>query len=56
MCVCVSGDGDEKLSGVYINNSHAIDDDDFYDRNLALFEVCFMDIISNLSSFSADSH
>uniref|UniRef100_A0A673HW61 Solute carrier family 12 member 6-like n=1 Tax=Sinocyclocheilus rhinocerous TaxID=307959 RepID=A0A673HW61_9TELE len=23
---------------VYINNSHAIDDDDFYDRNLALFE------------------
>uniref|UniRef100_A0A672L7S1 Solute carrier family 12 member 6 n=1 Tax=Sinocyclocheilus grahami TaxID=75366 RepID=A0A672L7S1_SINGR len=27
-----------KLSSVYINNSHAIDDDDFYDRNLALFE------------------
>jgi len=55
VCVCVSGDGGEKLSSVYINNSHAIDDDDFYDRNLALFEVCFMDIISNLSSFSADS-
>ncbi|XP_067257049.1 solute carrier family 12 member 6-like isoform X1 [Chanodichthys erythropterus] len=31
------GDG-VKLSNVYINNSHAIDDDDFYDRNLALFE------------------
>ncbi|XP_016116125.1 solute carrier family 12 member 6-like [Sinocyclocheilus grahami] len=33
-----SGDGGVKLSSVYINNSHAIDDDDFYDRNLALFE------------------
>ncbi|XP_077083530.1 solute carrier family 12 member 6 isoform X2 [Siphateles boraxobius] len=33
------GDGDGvKLSSVYINNSHAVDDDDFYDRNLALFE------------------
>uniref|UniRef100_A0A673I0M2 Solute carrier family 12 member 6-like n=1 Tax=Sinocyclocheilus rhinocerous TaxID=307959 RepID=A0A673I0M2_9TELE len=31
-------DGGVKLSSVYINNSHAIDDDDFYDRNLALFE------------------
>uniref|UniRef100_A0A3Q2D3C5 Solute carrier family 12 member 6 n=1 Tax=Cyprinodon variegatus TaxID=28743 RepID=A0A3Q2D3C5_CYPVA len=25
-------------SSVYINNSHGMDDDDFYDRNLALFE------------------
>ncbi|XP_051501609.1 solute carrier family 12 member 6-like isoform X2 [Myxocyprinus asiaticus] len=32
------GDGSVKLSSVYINNSHALDDDDFYDRNLALFE------------------
>ncbi|XP_051945149.1 solute carrier family 12 member 6-like [Xyrauchen texanus] len=32
------GDGCAKLSSVYINNSHALDDDDFYDRNLALFE------------------
>ncbi|XP_073763941.1 solute carrier family 12 member 6 isoform X1 [Danio rerio] len=32
------GDGGVKLSSVYINNSHAMDDDDFYDRNLALFE------------------
>ncbi|XP_059361739.1 solute carrier family 12 member 6-like isoform X1 [Carassius carassius] len=32
------GDGGVKLSSAYINNSHAIDDDDFYDRNLALFE------------------
>ncbi|XP_017539466.1 solute carrier family 12 member 6 isoform X2 [Pygocentrus nattereri] len=32
------GDGNAKISSVYINNSHAIDDDDFYDRNLALFE------------------
>ncbi|XP_077445498.1 solute carrier family 12 member 6 isoform X3 [Stigmatopora argus] len=33
------GDGNSKLSNVYINNSHgADDDDDFYDRNLALFE------------------
>uniref|UniRef100_A0A3Q3J6B1 Solute carrier family 12 member 6 n=1 Tax=Monopterus albus TaxID=43700 RepID=A0A3Q3J6B1_MONAL len=27
-----------KISSVYINNSHGMDDDDFYDRNLALFE------------------
>ncbi|MBN3308600.1 S12A6 protein, partial [Amia calva] len=33
-----SGDGHMKLSSVYMNNSHAIDDDDFFDRNLALFE------------------
>ncbi|XP_076846847.1 solute carrier family 12 member 6 [Brachyhypopomus gauderio] len=32
------GDGNAKISSVYINNSHVIDDDDFYDRNLALFE------------------
>ncbi|XP_056432086.1 solute carrier family 12 member 6-like isoform X2 [Gadus chalcogrammus] len=32
------GDGNSKMSSVYINNSHAVDDDDFYDRNLALFE------------------
>ncbi|XP_037117425.1 solute carrier family 12 member 6-like isoform X1 [Syngnathus acus] len=32
------GDGNSKLSSVYINNSHGADDDDFYDRNLALFE------------------
>ncbi|XP_057710563.1 solute carrier family 12 member 6-like isoform X2 [Corythoichthys intestinalis] len=32
------GDGNAKLSSVYINNSHGVDDDDFYDRNLALFE------------------
>ncbi|KAG9330358.1 hypothetical protein JZ751_025645 [Albula glossodonta] len=32
------GDGHAKLSSVYINNSHGVDDDDFYDRNLALFE------------------
>uniref|UniRef100_A0A8C4Z0S6 Solute carrier family 12 member 6 n=1 Tax=Gadus morhua TaxID=8049 RepID=A0A8C4Z0S6_GADMO len=31
-------DGNSKMSSVYINNSHAVDDDDFYDRNLALFE------------------
>ncbi|XP_053475007.1 solute carrier family 12 member 6-like isoform X1 [Ictalurus furcatus] len=31
-------DANSKLSNVYINNSHTIDDDDFYDRNLALFE------------------
>lgn len=30
--------GDVKLSSTYINNSHSVDDDDFYDRNLALFE------------------
>ncbi|XP_057710564.1 solute carrier family 12 member 6-like isoform X3 [Corythoichthys intestinalis] len=33
-----AGDGNAKLSSVYINNSHGVDDDDFYDRNLALFE------------------
>uniref|UniRef100_A0A673W0N2 Solute carrier family 12 member 6 n=1 Tax=Salmo trutta TaxID=8032 RepID=A0A673W0N2_SALTR len=37
VCVCV-GDGNSKMSNVYINNSHGVDDDDFYDRNLALFE------------------
>ncbi|XP_026990733.1 solute carrier family 12 member 6-like isoform X1 [Tachysurus fulvidraco] len=31
-------DGNSKISNVYINNSHNVDDDDFYDRNLALFE------------------
>lgn len=33
------GDGNSKISSVYINNTHGVDDDDFYDRNLALFEV-----------------
>uniref|UniRef100_A0A672FYP9 Solute carrier family 12 member 6-like n=1 Tax=Salarias fasciatus TaxID=181472 RepID=A0A672FYP9_SALFA len=32
------GDGNSKISSVYINNAHGVDDDDFYDRNLALFE------------------
>ncbi|XP_011485954.1 solute carrier family 12 member 6 isoform X2 [Oryzias latipes] len=32
------GDGHSKISNVYINNTHCMDDDDFYDRNLALFE------------------
>nr|XP_046174481.1 solute carrier family 12 member 6-like isoform X1 [Oncorhynchus gorbuscha]XP_046174483.1 solute carrier family 12 member 6-like isoform X1 [Oncorhynchus gorbuscha]XP_046174484.1 solute carrier family 12 member 6-like isoform X1 [Oncorhynchus gorbuscha] len=32
------GDGNAKMSNVYVNNSHGVDDDDFYDRNLALFE------------------
>ncbi|XP_051917386.1 solute carrier family 12 member 6-like isoform X2 [Hippocampus zosterae] len=32
------GHGNSKMSSVYINNSHGVDDDDFYDRNLALFE------------------
>ncbi|KAJ8268729.1 hypothetical protein COCON_G00113360 [Conger conger] len=32
------GDARPKLSSAYINNSHGVDDDDFYDRNLALFE------------------
>ncbi|XP_028261584.1 solute carrier family 12 member 6 [Parambassis ranga] len=32
------GDGNSKISSVYINNIHGMDDDDFYDRNLALFE------------------
>ncbi|CAL8326306.1 unnamed protein product [Lota lota] len=33
-----AGDGNSKVSSVYINSSHVADDDDFYDRNLALFE------------------
>ncbi|XP_041820415.1 solute carrier family 12 member 6-like isoform X2 [Chelmon rostratus] len=32
------GEGNSKISSVYINNTHGVDDDDFYDRNLALFE------------------
>ncbi|KAL6118365.1 slc12a6 [Pungitius sinensis] len=32
------GDGNSKISSVYINNTHGGDDDDFYDKNLALFE------------------
>ncbi|KAJ4949607.1 hypothetical protein JOQ06_021117 [Pogonophryne albipinna] len=32
------GVGNSKISSVYINNTHGVDDDDFYDRNLALFE------------------
>ncbi|XP_043952882.1 solute carrier family 12 member 6-like isoform X2 [Gambusia affinis] len=32
------GDGNSKISSVYINNSHGMDDDEFFDRNLALFE------------------
>ncbi|XP_051800096.1 solute carrier family 12 member 6-like isoform X1 [Acanthochromis polyacanthus] len=32
------GEGNSKISSVYINNAHGVDDDDFYDRNLALFE------------------
>ncbi|XP_054881178.1 solute carrier family 12 member 6-like isoform X2 [Poeciliopsis prolifica] len=31
------GDGNSKISSVYIN-SHGMDDDEFFDRNLALFE------------------
>ena len=38
LCLCL-GDGNSKISSVYINNTHGMDDDDFYDRNLALFEV-----------------
>lgn len=38
-CVLFSGEGNSKISSVYINNTHGADDDDFYDRNLALFEV-----------------
>uniref|UniRef100_A0A8C9X0P2 Solute carrier family 12 member 6 n=1 Tax=Sander lucioperca TaxID=283035 RepID=A0A8C9X0P2_SANLU len=34
----VEQDGNSKISSVYINNTHGVDDDDFYDRNLALFE------------------
>uniref|UniRef100_A0A1A7Z6R5 Solute carrier family 12 (Potassium/chloride transporters), member 6 n=1 Tax=Iconisemion striatum TaxID=60296 RepID=A0A1A7Z6R5_9TELE len=37
-CSVDQGDGNSKISNVYINNSHGVDDDDFYDRNLALFE------------------
>ncbi|XP_047241620.1 solute carrier family 12 member 6-like isoform X1 [Girardinichthys multiradiatus] len=37
-CSVDQGDGNSKISSVYINNSHGMDDDDFYDRNLALFE------------------
>uniref|UniRef100_A0A3Q3DQT9 Amino acid permease/ SLC12A domain-containing protein n=1 Tax=Hippocampus comes TaxID=109280 RepID=A0A3Q3DQT9_HIPCM len=37
-CSVLAGHGNSKLSSVYINNSHGVDDDDFYDRNLALFE------------------
>ncbi|XP_038158039.1 solute carrier family 12 member 6-like isoform X1 [Cyprinodon tularosa] len=37
-CSVDQGDGNSKNSSVYINNSHGMDDDDFYDRNLALFE------------------
>ncbi|XP_054603416.2 solute carrier family 12 member 6 isoform X2 [Nothobranchius furzeri] len=37
-CSIEQGDGNSKISNVYINNSHGVDDDDFYDRNLALFE------------------
>uniref|UniRef100_A0A6Q2Z2Q4 Solute carrier family 12 member 6 n=1 Tax=Esox lucius TaxID=8010 RepID=A0A6Q2Z2Q4_ESOLU len=33
-----AGDGNAKMSSVYINNTHGMDDDDFYDKNLALFE------------------
>ncbi|XP_007561753.1 PREDICTED: solute carrier family 12 member 6 isoform X4 [Poecilia mexicana] len=32
------GEGNSKISSVYINNSHGMDDDEFFDRNLALFE------------------
>ncbi|KAG2462096.1 S12A6 protein, partial [Polypterus senegalus] len=32
------GDGFHKDLNTYINNSNCVDDDDFYDRNLALFE------------------
>ncbi|KAM6909133.1 solute carrier family 12 member 6 isoform 1-T1 [Xenentodon cancila] len=37
-CSSEQGDGNSKISSVYINNTHVVDDDDFYDRNLALFE------------------
>ncbi|XP_041095486.1 solute carrier family 12 member 6-like isoform X1 [Polyodon spathula] len=33
-----TADSHPKASNLYINNSHFVDDDDFYDRNLALFE------------------
>uniref|UniRef100_H3C216 Solute carrier family 12 member 6 n=1 Tax=Tetraodon nigroviridis TaxID=99883 RepID=H3C216_TETNG len=36
--VLFPGEGNSKISSVYINNAHGVDDDDFYDRNLALFE------------------
>lgn len=32
------GEGNSKASSVYINSNHQVDDDDFYDKNLALFE------------------
>uniref|UniRef100_A0A669D4T4 Solute carrier family 12 member 6 n=1 Tax=Oreochromis niloticus TaxID=8128 RepID=A0A669D4T4_ORENI len=32
------GEGNSKTSSVYINSNHQVDDDDFYDKNLALFE------------------
>ncbi|KAM8881783.1 solute carrier family 12 member 6 isoform 2-T2 [Synchiropus picturatus] len=32
------GDANSKISSVYINNTHGVDDDDCIDRNLALFE------------------
>ena len=38
LSLCLA-DGHSKISSVYINNTHGVDDDDFYDRNLALFEV-----------------
>uniref|UniRef100_A0A668VY73 Solute carrier family 12 member 6 n=1 Tax=Oreochromis aureus TaxID=47969 RepID=A0A668VY73_OREAU len=31
-------EGNSKTSSVYINSNHQVDDDDFYDKNLALFE------------------
>ncbi|XP_051981419.1 solute carrier family 12 member 6-like isoform X1 [Xyrauchen texanus] len=37
-CNVDQGDDGVKLSSVYSNHSHAVEDDDFYDRNLALFE------------------
>lgn len=46
------GDGNSKISSVYINNTHGLDDDDFYDRNLALFEVQNAIIIKLLSTKS----
>ncbi|XP_017292980.1 solute carrier family 12 member 6 isoform X1 [Kryptolebias marmoratus] len=48
-CSVEQGDGNSKISNVYINNTH-VDDDDFYDRNLALFEE-EMDTRPKVSSF-----
>lgn len=42
------GEGNSKTSSVYINSNHQVDDDDFYDKNLALFEV--QNISATLSS------